>query len=67
MRPPVLQVQEVVLGMRPFLIERWCRDPNPHDPHVWDTAVVVDRDERRFWCKGVKDVSAPAVSGMLGE
>lgn len=39
---------------RPFLVQRFCKDPNPHRPHPWP---LTDPDEdARFWCVGVQNL-----------
>lgn len=41
--------------MRPFLVQKFCTDPNPHRPHKWP---LSDPDEdARFWCIGVFTVT----------
>lgn len=48
---------------RPFLVQKFCKDPNPHGPHKWPLA---DGDEdARFWCVGVQDV--PVRAKHLGD
>ena len=49
---------------RPWLIERFCADPNPHGPHPWPKA---DADEdARYWCRGVDEALSTLIHNMLG-
>lgn len=50
--------------MRPYLVQRYCKDPNPHRPHPWPQS---DPDEDvRYFCVGVSDVLSAEIHALLG-